>query len=901
LSSFRYFRNRFWSTVKYIYYSIVLIFIYSCKTTKNTAVHRAFHDVHARYNGYYYATESIKEGTDKMKSEFKEDYEFVLPVYQYATPDNVKSYYPEMDKAIKKSSLVIQRHTITDKNKKEIPSAGHWIDNNWLVVGEAYFFKRDFFQAIETFEYIAKTYKSNEAKEALVWLVRSYNELGNPSNAEPFLTRLQNDKKLPKYLKREMHLAAANYHQILGNDVSVLNELKQAEKYHFTRKDNARLNFIIGQLDEQKQDYTTAYKSYRKVMGKGAEYDLELHAKLKINKLDAFTSGDKVKAKFELLKMASDPKNEEYAGEIHYTIGQLDEGQNDIEAAIKDYKLASSFSKANQKQKASACLRLAEIYYTNESYEMSGKYYDSTKGLLAKSHPKYEKTAERNTSLKNLIEQIHIINNEDSLQRIAKMSDADRTTFIKNLIKKKADFEKAEKDKADKLEAASKLQQDFGNSSGEDNFGSDSKSARSETSGIPQGFGPAAWYMYNPALKAQGINEFGKKFGNRKLEDNWRRSNKEAIIPGSAIPENEVVRKEGKTSNDNDSRNNGTKAKDEISAYLSNLPMSDSAKLNSTSKIVDAYYMLGSIYREQFNDNKNAIITFEKLDTKYHPNKHTAASYYQLYRLYGKMGNLTKANEYKNRIKTEYPESDYAQVIDLVASSGSAAGFVSETEKAYSSAYSAYNNAEYGKALEIIQVNASKAVQPSFAGKFALLKALCIGKTDTLDAFKKALTVVTVDYASEPVKQVAMDILAAMQKLGTNVADATKPEDKSFYHIDQKQVVVMQIGDDPNLFSSLRSVIVDYNTKYYSLKGYTTKDFILGANDFGLQVLVFDDAKEADSYIQNLKRDKILAPLVNSTSVRLFSIDEAHLAEVRNPVGQNAYLLEYNKLKSLNK
>lgn len=374
--------------VKYIYYSCLILFLLACKTTKNTAVSRAFHDLQARYNGYYYATESIKEGVDKIKMDFKEDYEFTLPVYQYATPENVKNYFPEMDKAIKKSSLVIQRHTITDKNKKEIPKAGHWIDNNWLVVGQAHFYKRDFFQAIETFEYVAKTYKSEEAKAALVWLVRAYNELGNPSNAEPFLTRLQNDKKLPKYLKRDMHLAAANYNQILGNQASLLSELKEHVKFNFNRKDKARINFIIGQLEEDKQDFSNAYKSYKKVLGKGTEYDLELHSRLKLNKLEAFTSGDKEKAKADLVKMAKDPKNEEYAGEIYYTIGQLDESQNDRVEAILNYKRASATSKSNQKQKASACLRLAEIYYSDEAYVMSGKYYDSTMSLLAKNASK---------------------------------------------------------------------------------------------------------------------------------------------------------------------------------------------------------------------------------------------------------------------------------------------------------------------------------------------------------------------------------------------------------------------------------------------------------------------------------------------------------------------------------
>jgi spore coat polysaccharide biosynthesis protein SpsF (cytidylyltransferase family) len=91
--------------VKYTYYILIFLFFTACKTTKNTAVHRAFHDLHARFNGYYYATESIKEGVSKIKTDFKEDYEFTLPVYQYPTPENVKSYFPEMDKATKKSSI----------------------------------------------------------------------------------------------------------------------------------------------------------------------------------------------------------------------------------------------------------------------------------------------------------------------------------------------------------------------------------------------------------------------------------------------------------------------------------------------------------------------------------------------------------------------------------------------------------------------------------------------------------------------------------------------------------------------------------------------------------------------------------------------------------------------------
>lgn len=127
-------------------FCLVWLFIPSCKTNKNTFVHRTFHNVTARYNGYYYATESIKEGEDKIRTAFKYDYDRLLPVFLVPDKEASKATFPEFDKAIKKSSTCIQRHTIKDKKTgAEITSAGNWIDNNWNVIGISHFYKRDFF------------------------------------------------------------------------------------------------------------------------------------------------------------------------------------------------------------------------------------------------------------------------------------------------------------------------------------------------------------------------------------------------------------------------------------------------------------------------------------------------------------------------------------------------------------------------------------------------------------------------------------------------------------------------------------------------------------------------------------------------------------------------------------
>ena len=82
-------------SVKYITITILFVtFILGCKTNKNTFVHRGYHNLTARFNGYYYATESIKEGEDKIRKSYKYDYDALLPVYLTPNNESAKSTFP---------------------------------------------------------------------------------------------------------------------------------------------------------------------------------------------------------------------------------------------------------------------------------------------------------------------------------------------------------------------------------------------------------------------------------------------------------------------------------------------------------------------------------------------------------------------------------------------------------------------------------------------------------------------------------------------------------------------------------------------------------------------------------------------------------------------------------------
>ena len=74
-----------------------------------------------------------------------------------------------MDKAIQKGSVVIQKHSIKIRGKEYC----RWIDDNYFMVGKAYFYKGEFDEAIKTFVFI-----SDEYKNLLLVMMRCYGSPG---------------------------------------------------------------------------------------------------------------------------------------------------------------------------------------------------------------------------------------------------------------------------------------------------------------------------------------------------------------------------------------------------------------------------------------------------------------------------------------------------------------------------------------------------------------------------------------------------------------------------------------------------------------------------------------------------------------------------------------------------
>ncbi len=796
---------------------VFLLLLTACTQYKDKFINRAYHNITAKFNVYFYANESLKEGVQTLEDQYKDDYTELLPVFMYGDKETCKAIFPQMDRAIKKASTCIQRHAIKDKKSKvEIPKACKWIDDCWNAIGKAHFYKREFFSAIEAFDYVQSAYKTKQKEEAWVWIIKCYNELNALTQSDSYITLIKNDKKFPKEYKGHFHALYAEFYIKQGNGQyeNAIKQLTEAIKYTKSKNTRARYHFIIGQLYEEKGNHEKAMHNYKAVVKlKPAKYDLSFYARMR----EALMNKDPEsieKAKHELHRMAKDFKNNDLLDVIYYTLGQMDENENKIDDAYTNYSLSAKKSINNPKQKAKSYLKLADISFEKENYIPSSRYYDTTIRLIKEDYPGYQDIKAKKTSLDTLVKYLTIIKNEDSLQHVASMDEGSRTNLIKNIIQNVIDHEQ---------DSIAKKEQNL--SAG---GGTPVGPNQPFTPQAPQGGnGPADWYFYNPLLKAQGLNDYIKRWGsNRKNEDNWRRSNKTTFAP---IDNEEAETKDstkGKTKKDTVILKSNDRH--QIDYYLKTLPLTQADRDSSDKKILNAYYALGSVYREQLNNSKKSAQTFEVMNKRFPGNKYEAPSYYQLYRIYYQQKNDPKASDAKNFLLTNYPKSDYAKIINDPDFAKSINAKQSEVSDEYTIAYNAYVNKNYEESYTKCSESIIKYGKGKLTPKFAYLRALSSGYLYGIDSLEKNMASVTIKYQNSEVYDMAKTTLELIKKKKQTYtpADTLTAKDlpDSTFKVDDKAAhYCMIIVSNPKDINPITNKISDLNKEYFNTNNYEIK------------------------------------------------------------------------------
>ncbi|MCD4736271.1 MAG: hypothetical protein K8R53_09525, partial [Bacteroidales bacterium] len=157
------------------------IFIISCSTKKNTFTRRVYHNLTGHYNMFWNGRESFREGVAQLETSVEDNYNKILPFFNYGTEANAQSLNPYMDKAIEKASINIQRHTMFFNHREYV----RWIDDSYMLIGKSYFYKQEYNKARRTFEFVMNEYKENLIRyEATMWLANSFIRLEKYKRAQ---------------------------------------------------------------------------------------------------------------------------------------------------------------------------------------------------------------------------------------------------------------------------------------------------------------------------------------------------------------------------------------------------------------------------------------------------------------------------------------------------------------------------------------------------------------------------------------------------------------------------------------------------------------------------------------------------------------------------------------------
>jgi outer membrane protein assembly factor BamD (BamD/ComL family) len=849
-----------------------------CSVEKNTGTTRFYQGMTSRYNIYFNGIESFKAGIERIENGYIDDFSGILKIFEYSDPSTQPMCAADMESAIAKASKVISLKSISAKPEvkgNEVPSAkdeefmnrkeyNEWVDDSYLLMGKARLYKRDYELSKSTFNFNLTLSVDPKIKtESTIWLARVYNETGNFNESSRILNELDlTAKEFTKELKEAYYTTVADRLVKQKRYNEAVDPLSNALNNVSGKRSTYRLTYILAQLCEKTGDGKRATELYRKVVKLNPPYDFEFNARINMAGVFDINTGNPNSIKKELEKMLRNSKNKEFLDQIYFALGNLYMKEGLEEDAIQNYKNSAQASTVNRSQRTRSYLALAEYYYTKPDYINSGSYYDSALLFIDSKYPDYDQIKTKSLNLNTLVGYLNTIQREDSLQRVAKMSEQERTSLIASII------EKAKEDEKNKKPGES--------SADRYNLGQYYENERRFQGNIDQ---EGKWYFYNQSAMTFGRTEFRRRWGDRKLEDNWRRQNKTRLAnvqPGVQQEENGQVKVDSTTTQ---------RDLNKPEFYMRDLPLTDSLLSVSNDKIAGSYLESGKIYSDKFQDNVKAVGSFEKLIERFPGEMYEPEALYNIYKIYVDENNQN-AQLYKDKLVQKYPDNEFTKIITDPAYFSKLLESRNESEKLYNSAYDAYQKEDFPEALAICNRAVVQFSKDELIPKFMLLKSYCIAKTADERTFKESLNTLVKAYPSTPESAKAAEIIAF---LNNKIPELKVEEDKqiaSEIYVDEMDsqhtfVIIIQ-NPSFNLNQAIFDVI-SYNIDNYTNKNLRTQGSLVNDKFIMLTVSGFQKTDEAMEYyrsfstlnvIRNPSDSKIISFITGKANLETFQKDK---------------------------
>ncbi|WP_162946297.1 tetratricopeptide repeat protein [Chitinophaga barathri] len=726
-----------------------------------TVTRRVIQNTVTRYNYYYHAKLRLEKVLAGINSQRQDNYNVYLPFYPF-TVEKLNLNSGELDSVIQKASVAVQIHD----------PRGRWIDDCFLLIGKAYYYKGDWENANNTFQYINTKFAPKKKSEyntvvgrseddrlsistrekqkdwysrkfrhkaarndAFIWQARAFLEQGKHDEAQSLLNILVADPYFPKRLNGQLaELQAWRFYK-QGLYAQTIAPLEEAiKKSNSGRAQKARMSFILGQLYAAQGRQDSAMDAFRHVIALKPDATMDFNARVQIAKANVRANGGSLEESIAALqKMLRKERFIPFRDAIYYQMAALcanEQPERAIEFLQKSLKVES----ANMLQKTLTFKGMADIYYFRKDYAAAQKYYDSTSLIMGPDFEEAKLVNARKEALAEVRDKLRIMHLEDSLQTLASLSPALRDS----MLAKQVSAIRAAKAAPEKSKGGASIENSQPKFTTNSGYSSPS-------------FGPAPeaggdWYFYNTSSKSTGYSEFKRRWGNRALKDNWRRTQSTNLLGSGnnaaveeTAPESDVAAAIASLPAD----------RINTSLLAENLPNTPEKMEESRTRQLEAWYDLGKIYNDKLDDPREAIRTYDSLLDRFPENPRRVEELYSLYIWHNRMNHTQEATRYKQLILTQYAGTNYANILQFGLPKDEDKTKTSAVSAVYEAAYNAYRSGNYDTVFVLRKYADSTFGYNSLQAKFDLLEAMTIVKTSSEDSAKAAIAGIIAKYPGD--------------------------------------------------------------------------------------------------------------------------------------------------------
>ena len=846
----------------------------SCTTKRDGRAYRVFHNTTAKYNGFYYANEAHDEAEAKLEDIHEERWDEILPLFLEADESTAQQIFPLMERAIEKCTRVVDRHTMAPPRRMaksfNRPIMNKWIDDNYTVIGKSYYLKGDYPKAEEIFTYLVRTVDGDDAEAwAFSWLGRTHMRTGDEVKAKNALAKAEGIRDASDDAMAHTLMVLAQY-KIQQEDYEAASRHLEDVLPLLKRKDKARTRatFVLAQCMREFGDKEGAIERFKEVADmRWADYEWVFQGNIQQAMTYERRNGSS-EAVVELLEdMLDDKKNEEFLDQVYFALGEVALEDRRRDESFELFKKSVAAHVDDTRQLGKGYLKLADLYMEDLVYPTAQAYYDSALVHMDEDNERKDEITSLAEDLGSLVDNLNIISEVDSLLDLCDMDEDLRLRAVDRVLR---NMELELQRLRDEREAAEEAA---------------AAAAAADNSGA------GMFWPYNGQLRQSGQQAFVSFWGDRVLEDDWRRSNKFANLFADDGDEEGSPDEQGEEEvlDPLDPANLPT-----FDELLASLPCEPEARVIEEERMAEAYYNAGLDYREKLNDNEKAIETWgdlvEVLDSSnFHPTAH-----YQLFRTYlereieenyqNPFCDDCNSEYWADEIVRLYPGSEWARLIVDPEFLDDEEVLREAQREEYEALLRRYYTRDYQNVLLDIDEVLERDSANNFECKYQLLRAQCVGgltsySGDRTPYFEALQGIVgtcpdteEADHAREIMRKLGVELGESESKPLNQDEEVAQEESPFEVQPDKEHYFAIFVPVGRGNGEEIKAQTADFNSAFYGSKRLKVTSNLIDRANLVVLTKSFRNAEEAMSFYQVFTSNREDLIQINSSGYDMVAI-----------------------------